>query len=111
MAASPSGEPTVEQRQLFAELRERYGAATLERANHLSGLALCLVALASDDALTKDQRKDTYKSASYHLSRLLSTMLSAEESAAVSECAKRLDAALDTWMLDDIEARDGLPPA
>lgn len=37
MAANPSGEPTIEQRRLFAELRAQYGPKALERANHLGG--------------------------------------------------------------------------
>lgn len=74
-------------------------------------MSLCLVALASDPDLSPEKRRETYDHASVHLAELLSTLMTAEESAAVSECAKRLDAAIETWMLDDIEARDGLPPA
>lgn len=111
MAALNSGEPTAEQRKLFSELQVLFGAKSLEQANHLSGLGLCLAALAGDEGLTKEQRRFVYQQASTHLAQLLETLLSPKESARVTECAKRLDAAIETWMLDDTEARDGLPKA
>lgn len=111
MAEPISGKPTEEQRKLFSELQMLFGSKSLEQANHLSGLGLCLSALANDEGLTREQRQHVYQKASEHLAQLLEMLLSPGESARMIECAKRLDAAIETWMLDGIEARDGLPPA
>lgn len=108
MADASSGEPTLEQRQLHAELVRRYGEKTCQQAHQLFGLALCLVAL-STDVLSAEERRKSYVMASAHLAQLLETLMTQAESAKVSECAKRMDAAIAAWVLDDIEARDGLP--
>lgn len=109
MAASPSGEPTLEQRQLHADLVQLYGTKVCQQAHQLSGVALCLVALGTDK-LSAAERRDSYVNASAHLALLLESLMTPEESAKVSECAKRMDVAIALWVLDDIEARDGLPP-
>jgi uncharacterized protein (DUF2384 family) len=46
-----------------------------------------------------------------HLAELMDTAVPTAESAKIVECAKRIDAAVDLWMLDEREAREGLPPA
>lgn len=101
---------TPEQRQLRVDLQAQYGDVVYAQAIELSGLSLCMLGLAADE-LSVEQRAHLYKQGSLHLAQLLETVMSAGHSAKVTECAKRMDAALDTWMLDDIEKRDGLPEA
>lgn len=98
-----------EQKKLKGELIERYGAVAFKRAMEMSGVRSCLEALATD-ALSEEERKAAYARAGMHLARLHGTFMTFEESAAMTECAKRIDAAVETWVMDDIEARDGLPP-
>ncbi len=100
---------TPEQQKLEAELLAEYGETIFTQARELSGLRLCMVGLAVDE-LTTEQRQHLFQQASLHLGQLLETVMAPAVSAKVSECAKRMDAALDTWMLDMIEKRDGLPP-
>lgn len=100
----------AEQSQLRAELIERYGMVTFTRALEMSGIRCCLQALATD-VLTKAERQIAYARASMHLAKLQASFMTAAESGAITECAKRLDAALDMWTLDELEQRDGLPPA
>lgn len=99
-----------EQQKLKAELVERYGAVAFKRAMEMSGVRSCLEALATD-ALTEEERKVAYARAGMHLAKLHATFMTLEQSNAMTECAKRIDAAIETWAMDDIEARDGLPPA
>lgn len=101
-------EMTQEQKQLTVTLAAEYGPKVYAQAVELSGLSLCLVSLGAD-VLTAAERERMYRQASLHLAKLLETVMSPEHSARVTECAKRMDAALDTWMLDAIEMRDGLP--
>lgn len=100
---------TQEQEKLQADLLAQYGEVIFKQASEFSGLSLCLVALAADE-LAPAQREHLYRQASLHLAQLLETLMPAAHSANVTECAKRMDAALDTWMADDIERREGLPP-
>jgi hypothetical protein len=88
----------------------QYGVRIVDQARHLAGLALCMQALALDD-LSEEERKKSYARASVHLWQLLETMMSMEYSAKVTECARRIDTATELWTADEIEARDGLPPA
>jgi hypothetical protein len=104
----PEGFMTHEQKKLQADLIAQYGEVIYKQAVELSGLSLCLVALAADE-LAAPQREHLYRQASMHLAQLLETLMAPAVTAKVSECAKRMDAALDTWMLDEIEKRDGLP--
>lgn len=100
---------TEEQDKLPAELIKQYGAPTLMQANELSALTLCLQALGTEQ-LTDEQREFVARQAGLHVAQLMGMLMSPEQSAKVVECAKRVDSALDTWMLDEIEKRDGLPP-
>lgn len=109
MAEPSSGELNVEQQQLRAALIERYGVVAFNRAMEMSGVRTCLQALATD-ALSAQERHLAFMRAGMHLSRLHASFMTAEQSAALSECAKRIDAALDMWVVDEIEQRDGLPP-
>lgn len=108
MAAPSSSSQTVEQLRLCEELTAAYGATVVEQAGHLGGLALCMVAMASDE-LTREERAAAYQTASAHLAGLLEPLMTPGHAAKVNECAKRMDSAVSLWMLDDIEARDGLP--
>jgi len=99
---------TQEQDALRAELIERYGAMTFDRACQLSGLVNCMIALARDD-LSKEERERAYTRAMTHYAKLQATFITAEQSAALTECAKRIDVAVDMWSLDDLERREGLP--
>jgi hypothetical protein len=69
-----------------------------------------MVALGRDD-LNEAERKRMYDQASLHLGQLLETMMSPALSEKVTECAKRLDEAIALWAADEVERRDGLPPA
>ena len=98
---------TPEQEKLHADLVKQYGLLIVTQARHLSGLTLCLQALALDE-LSAEERKKSYARAGTHLGQLLETVMSAEYSAKVTECAGRIDAALDLWTADEIEQREGL---
>jgi hypothetical protein len=108
MAGASSGSQTVEQLRLRDELIAAYGEAVVQQAGHLGGLALCMVAMAHDD-LTSEERSAAYETASAHLAGLLDPLMPTGHAAKVNECAKRMDSAVSLWMLDNIEARDGLP--
>lgn len=97
-------EPTAEQKKLRQDLITQYGEVVFRQAEEFSGLALCLTALAQGD-LERDERIGLYRQASLHLGQLLETVMTSDHSARVSECAKRMDAALDMWMLDEVERR------
>lgn len=101
-------EPTVEQAKLHADLLAAYGPRVCHQAHELSGLTLCLVALATDE-LSGPERQQTYRLAGAHLARLLETCISTEESTKLGECAKRMDAAIALWVMDDLEEKQGLP--
>lgn len=101
---------TDEQKQLPAALIAAYGEKVYAQAVELSGLSLCLVSLGSD-VLTEAERARMYRQASLHVAQLLEAVMPAEHSAKVTECAKRIDSAVDMAALDAIEKRDGLPPA
>ena len=99
-----------EQAALRAELIGRFGERTFQRALEMSGIRNCLQALAVD-GLSKAERQMAYERAGMHFARLQSMFVSSEESAALTECARRIDNAIDMWSFDEIEVRDGLPPA
>ncbi len=99
---------TPEQEKLHADLVKKYGLLIVKQARHLSGLTLCLQALALDE-LDQEERRKSYERAGVHLAKLLETVMPAEYSAKVTECASRIDSATDLWMADEIEQRDGLP--
>lgn len=101
---------TLEQAALQADLIERFGFVTFTRAWHMSGLRNCLQALALDK-LSEMERAEAYAAASMHMAKLHASFITREQSEQLTECAKRIDAAIDTWTLDAIEQRDGLPPA
>lgn len=101
---------TGEQEKLRAELIARYGERTFVRALEMSGIRTCLQALATG-ALSDVERAAAYSMAGMHLAKLHASFMTAEESASFTECARRIDAAMEAWTLDDIEAREGLPPA
>lgn len=102
--------PTQEQLEFNIALRAQYGEAMADRAEQFSWLTLCMLALATDE-LSDDERCKTYTRASEHLDKLIRSLMPAGDIARMVECAHRLDAALEQWRLDEIEARDGLPPA
>ena len=99
---------TQEQDALRAELIERFGERTFTQALEMSGIRNCLQALACDE-LTKEERAEAYMRGAMHLAKLQSLFITAEQSASITECAKRIDTALDLWSLDDLERREGLP--
>lgn len=99
-----------EQQKLSAQLVAEYGETIVTQAASLSGLSLCIAALATDE-LSKEERATAYQRASQHLAELLETMLTPRLSAEVAACAKRMDEVSALWMADAIEAREGLPPA
>jgi hypothetical protein len=102
---------TPEQQKLRADLIAQYGNAAFERALQLSGLQLCITGLGADHLSTKE-RERLVRQAGIHLAELIDDLMpSAFESAKVVECARRIDAAIEVWMLDEVEQRDGLPPA
>jgi hypothetical protein len=101
---------TPEQAALREQLIQRYGELTFTRALEMSGIRCCLQALATD-ALSPTERVVAYTQASMHLAKLQATFITPQECAAVTECAKRLDSAVDMWALDDVEEREGLPKA
>ena len=99
-----------EQAALRAELIERFGERTFLRALEMSGVRNCLQALAID-GLSKEERAEAYTRAGMHLAKLQSSFMTTAELAALTECARRIDNAIDMWSFDEIERRDGLPPA
>jgi hypothetical protein len=100
-------EQQKEQQKLRAELIERFGVVTFTRALEMSGIRTCLQALATGN-LSELERNAAYTMASMHLAKWQATYITTEESAKLTECAKRIDAAMEVWTLDDIERRDGL---
>lgn len=100
---------TPEQEKLHADLVKKYGLLIVRQARHLSGLTFCLQALALEE-IDAEERKKSYARAAAHLANLLETVMTAEYSAKVTECAARIDSAIDLWTADEIEQRDGLPP-
>jgi hypothetical protein len=100
---------TPEQRQLRADLIKRFGALTFKRAMQLSGLQMCLIGLGADE-LTFEERAHLVRQASMHLAELIDTAVPAAESAKLVECARRIDTAVELWLLDEKEEREGLPP-
>lgn len=107
MADAPFTE-TVEQLTLRRDLVAQYGELAFVQAIELSGLALCMRALAEAD-LNAGQRDWLYQQGSLHLAKLLEPLMSPEHSAKVTECSKRIEAANETWVNDEIEKREGLP--
>jgi hypothetical protein len=101
---------TSEQAQLREQLIKRYGEQTFTRALEMSGIRCCLQALATD-VLSPVERTVAYTQASMHLAKLQASFITPQECAALTECAKCLDSAVDMWALDDVEEREGLPPA
>lgn len=99
-----------EQTVLRTELITRFGERTFLRALEMSGIRNCLQALACD-GLSKEERAEAYMRAGMHLARLQTMFITTADSAALTECARRIDSAIDMWSLDEIEARDGLPPS
>lgn len=91
-------------------LLAEYGETVVAQAAELSGLTTCLAALGADE-LKDEERERIFRQAALHLQQLVDTLMPASVSAKVTECAKRIDVAVDLAMLDDIEKRDGLPPA
>jgi hypothetical protein len=100
---------TPEQQELRADLIAQYGELTFARALQLAGLQMCLIGLGADD-LAFEERARLVRQAGIHLAELMDTAVPTAESAKIVECAKRIDAAVDLWMLDEREAREGLPP-
>lgn len=98
---------TPEQEKLRADLVASYGLPLVEQARHLSGLKLCLQALALDE-LSAEEREKSYASAGMHLAQLIEMLMTPERSAQLTECAARLDSAIDLWMADEMEKRDGI---
>lgn len=99
-----------EQDKLMAQLQAQYGPDIVNQAAQLSGLTTCLQALGIED-LKPQEREFAYRQAGFHIAQLIDSLMKPEHAAKVIECAKRTDSAIDMWMLDDIEKRDGLPPA
>lgn len=100
---------TPEQDQLRADLIARFGLMTYTRAWEMSCLRNCMQALALDE-MSAEERAAAYTMAGMHLARLQTTFITAEQSTALTDCAKRIDVAIETWAVDAIEERDGLPP-
>jgi hypothetical protein len=103
-------EQPPELQKLQEELIERFGAVTFARAWHMSSLRNCLQALAHDE-LTSEERKLAHAAAGLHLAQMQATFITLEQSGALTECAARIDSAIDMWALDELERRDGLPAA
>lgn len=103
----PMASEPQEQAQLREDLTAEYGEALYGQAVEFSGLALCLTALATDD-MTTEERAEIYQQASLHLSALLAVLLPPGTSQKLTECAKRLDAATEIWMADEMARRAGL---
>ncbi len=103
-------EQLEEQQKLRGELVARYGERTFTRALEMSGIRTCLQALATGK-LSEVERLSAYTMASMHLAKLQASILTGEEAASMMECARRIDSAMEVWTLDDLEQRDGLPPA
>lgn len=101
---------TPEQEKFHADLVASYGLPVVTQARHLSGLKLCLQALALDK-LTEEERRKSYARAGAHLAHLVDLLMTEPQSRKLTECAALLDSAIDLWMADEIEQRDGLPPA
>lgn len=98
---------TPEQVQEREALIAKYGQAVFEQAVELSGLALCMRALA-DPEMDAGQREWLYQQGSLHLAKLLNPLMSPQHSAQVTECSKRIESATDLWMADELERRHGL---
>lgn len=107
---------TPEQQKFHADLVVKYGAAIVAQARHLSGIKLNIQALAVDE-LSAEERAKAYIRAGSHLAELLELLMTYlpkkayEQRHKLTECSQVLDTAIDLWMADEIEQRDGLPPA
>lgn len=106
MASLPTAES--ERAALQAQLVAKYGEQLFNRACDFSNLRLLMVALATDE-MTPAERKDAFEHATTHLSALIASLMGRVEMAKLIACAERIDSAVDVWVADDIEARDGLP--
>lgn len=93
--------------QLVAQLVERYGHATYSRALEMSGLKICLQALAVEN-LSAEERQQAFQRAGMHLSRLHASLFTQEESVRITECARVIDGAFDQWAADDVARKAGL---
>lgn len=94
----------VKEREALVAL---YGEAVFFQAVELSGLALCLRALADGD-MNAGQREWLHQQASLHLAKLLDPLVPAAYSAKLTECAKRIESAADMWMADELARARGL---
>jgi hypothetical protein len=81
--------PLKREEKLETELCEQYGETAFERGREFSGLVLCLCGLGTDD-LAEEERASLYAAASRHLAALMETVLSPQDSAAMTACAKRI---------------------
>lgn len=99
----------MEEKKLHADLLAEYGEAIVNQATELSGLTTCLMALGADD-LSKAERERVYHLAAGHVQGLVASVLPTSVIEKLTECAAKIDNAVEMKMLDDIEARDGLPP-
>lgn len=97
-----------EQEKLREDLLAEYGEAIVGQAYELSGLSTCIVSLGCDE-LTVPQRERLRDQSIDHLTKLLCALLKPGVGERVFECAKRIDAAIETWAVDAIEQREGLP--
>lgn len=95
-------EMTQEQKKLHEDLVAEYGEKIVGQARDLSGISLCVIGLLTDE-LSVAERQAAYQRVSGHLARLLESMMSPDHSAKVTACAKRLDAAIEVWTLDELE--------
>lgn len=100
-------EQTAEQAAFRAQLVREYGELTVARGNDLAGITTCLLALGTDE-LSPAEREEVYHRAAQHLQSLIGGALPASEIARITQCAGRIDAAVDVWVADNIEAREGL---
>lgn len=75
----------------------------------LARLKNVLKALACDE-LTSDERAECYTRSGLALGSLLELYTTPEESGLVTKCAAEIDNAVDMQLMDELEARDGLPP-
>lgn len=100
---------TPEQEEERQAIVTQYGERVSLQAGELSGLRLCLMAL-SQREMEPDRRAWLYRQASVHLAQLLEQLMPHEHAAKVTECAQKMEAALEMWIADAHESRDTLPP-
>lgn len=105
-----AGAGAQEQIELARRLMAQYGPAIFRAAGELAMLTNSINALASD-ALSPEERQEARMRANLHVARLFDHFVPrVEDAAKIVECARRMDSAVDQWLIDELTKDQPLPP-